>query len=195
VTLYHRFTRALTFENVDQGSCVKSLAECARNMTWQGCTVDMIQCRQLEGLCMPSKAMCELVTGCPEGTVSCGAERNRTNGKPLVETFVDDQGLRKERIKQTCRQTCEGEGGGVLKPLPVIEPLQNLEGKMEMAVKAQDSERVAFKISLTSDTAVRRIDGQVCVCVCVCVSFCVFCILCCVDGQVYMCVCVCVCVC
>jgi hypothetical protein len=124
---------------------------------------------------MPSKAMCELVTGCPEGTVSCGAERNRTNGKPLVETFVDDQGLRKERIKQTCRPTCEGEGGGVLKPLPVIEPLRNLEGKMEMAVKAQDSDRIAFKISLASDAAVRRIDGQVCVCVFVCILYFVLC--------------------
>jgi len=192
-SVYNKFTRALTFENTVQGSCVKSIAECARNMTWQGCTVGMIQCRQLEGLCMPSKAMCELVTGCPDGTVSCGAERNRTNGKPLVETFVDDQGLRKERIKQTCRLTCEGGGGGVLKPLPVIEPLQNLGGKMEMVVQAQDSERIAFKISLASDAAVRRVDGQVSVCVCEC--SCVFCVVLMARcTHMYVCMCVCNCV-
>ena len=47
------------------------------------------------------------------------------------------------------------------KPLPVIEPLEKLGGKSELAVKAQDSERIAVKISLVSDAAVRRMDGQV----------------------------------
>ena len=52
------------------------------------------------------------------------------------------------------------------KPLPVIEPLEKLGGKSELAVKAQDSERIAVKISLVSDAAVRRMDGQVMCIIC-----------------------------
>ena len=35
------------------GSC-KKIAECARNMTWQGCPGGMVECRQRKGLCVDS---------------------------------------------------------------------------------------------------------------------------------------------
>jgi len=145
------------------GRCKPNLTRCAAKMTWEGCLPGTSECQQKKGLCAKTNNECQLKTGCLAGLVSCGTDRNKTNGAPIIEEYIEETGLVKWRIKLECQKSCKNkDGGSRLEPMPVIKPLiAAVAGKMKgvLEVKAKDSERVAMKIEVKSESAFRRLDG------------------------------------
>lgn len=140
------------------GSLGRSIKDCARNMTWEGCPGGKVECPQRRGKCADSLQECERVTGCPNGTMACGMQRD-DEGRPIREVIP---GTNKTRAAYICKHKCKWSGRED-KVVAVTRALEEVEGGGRRAKKLDvmsEGGRVALRIAMTSDKAFRRIDNR-----------------------------------
>jgi hypothetical protein len=101
------------------GSAAASKRECARDMTWDGCSAAEVECPQKAGVCAESIEACAKKTGCALDERACGFLRD-AKGKMVMERVPGSRTMRRPKVQ--CRSECRVHGGGGLsvgaKPVP-----------------------------------------------------------------------------
>ena len=138
------------------GRLSRSMKDCARNMTWEGCPGGKLKCPQLWGRCADSLEECEGVTGCENGTKACGIQRD-DKGRPIREVLP---GTNRTRVAYICKDKCKWSGRDhkAVAVTRVLEKMKGGQGARRLDVMSEGG-LVALRIAATSDKAFRRIDN------------------------------------
>jgi len=138
-------------------TCAPTIYECAKRMTWQGCSPGFIECPQKRGLCVKSLQQCVNQTGCSAGQLVCGMARDHLTLKPVLELYYDTiaeadansslPALPSWRVKQDCRSSCQTRNNGpilIVEPIILQVPLVTESASTESAPLAYDDRQTAW---------------------------------------------------